>query len=94
VGIPPRRPGDSPLSAKVDTKIGPPSGGRSVGIVRLRTKSHGVQLMWVGACKGRSLYLLQSLGIPLAPTPGGSHDGLADSGYVPPVHLHQDHDDA
>jgi hypothetical protein len=36
VGDPPRWPGDTPLSIKVGTKF------RSVSIVRLRTKGHGV----------------------------------------------------
>jgi hypothetical protein len=41
LGDPPLRPRDTPLSTKVGTKISSTSGGRSVGIVRLRTKGHG-----------------------------------------------------
>jgi hypothetical protein len=34
----------TPLSTKVDTKFSSTSGGRSVGVVRSRTKGHGVCL--------------------------------------------------
>jgi hypothetical protein len=42
VGVPLRWPRDSPLSAKVGTKIHRQLPGRSVGIVRLGTKSHEI----------------------------------------------------
>jgi hypothetical protein len=48
VGDPSRWPRDTPLSTKVGIKISPTSGGRSVGIVGLRNKGHGVCLFFHG----------------------------------------------
>jgi hypothetical protein len=59
VGDPPRWPRDTPLSAEVDTKISSTSGGRSIGIFRMRTKGHGVKML--GLYKVCELSLKRSL---------------------------------